>query len=118
MGDDRPPRHFFPPDFSDATGETIRATIKGRIATWHPHLRRLIAESAHDQLRAVGFTAATPVPAWRTSNVTVLGDAIHHMPPVGGLGGNTALRDARLLCQPPHPRRCRNLRAPSRHREL
>jgi salicylate hydroxylase len=39
------------------------------------------------------------VPAWETTNVTLLGDAMHTMTPLQGLGGNTALRDARQLCR-------------------
>jgi 2-polyprenyl-6-methoxyphenol hydroxylase-like FAD-dependent oxidoreductase len=92
-------RDTFPAGFTELEGEAIRTAINDRISSWHPDLRRLIAESDEFQLRAVAMTAAAPVDGWPTSNVTVLGDAIHHMPPVGGQGGNTALRDADHLRQ-------------------
>jgi 2-polyprenyl-6-methoxyphenol hydroxylase-like FAD-dependent oxidoreductase len=37
------------------------------------------------------------LPGWESSTVTVLGDAIHSMTPMAGIGANTALRDADTL---------------------
>src|SRR5207244_7143342 len=60
---------------------------------------RLVAESDGATVEQFQFSAAEKVAPWATTNVTLLGDAIHAMPPVGGLGGNTALKDAALLCR-------------------
>ncbi|MEK8109734.1 FAD-dependent monooxygenase [Micromonospora sp. M12] len=65
---------------------------------WHPDLRRMITSSDPGSTQQFAFAASAPVTPWPSTNVTLLGDAIHHMPPVGGLGGNAALHDARLLC--------------------
>jgi 2-polyprenyl-6-methoxyphenol hydroxylase-like FAD-dependent oxidoreductase len=76
----------------------VQKMLAARTAGWHPALRRLITESHPDTLFPTTFSAAEPLDARGTGNVTGLGDAVHHMPPVGGLGGNTALRDAHRLC--------------------
>ncbi|PCE26098.1 FAD-binding monooxygenase [Paraburkholderia acidicola] len=64
---------------------------------WHPNLRALIRASDPSTAFAVDVRTSVPVDAWPTTNVTVLGDAIHLMTPGRGVGANTALRDAALL---------------------
>jgi 2-polyprenyl-6-methoxyphenol hydroxylase-like FAD-dependent oxidoreductase len=64
---------------------------------WHPLQRQLILEADADSLLRAPLYSAEPVPAWPSSRVTLLGDAIHTMTPLQGLGGNTALRDAAVL---------------------
>lgn len=88
-----------PDDLTALDDDAVRRTVDGLVADWHPDLRRVLAESDPASRAAFTFTASPEVVPWESSNVTVLGDAIHTMPPTGGLGGNTALRDARLLCQ-------------------
>ena len=90
-------RDAYPPSVHDLDGAGLRRVVGRLIAGWHPDLRRLVAESDPDSVMLVPYKASVPIGAWESTNVTVLGDAIHSMPPVGGLGGNTALRDANLL---------------------
>jgi salicylate hydroxylase len=86
----------FPP-FAELTGAQLQGVVLDRISLWSPDLQRLIAESDPDTVNALTVRSATPVDPWPTGPVTLLGDAIHNMTPMAGIGANTALRDADLL---------------------
>ncbi len=86
-----------PPDVTELDTDTVRVAVDVLAAGWHPELRRALAASDPQSRSAISFHATFPPEPWTSTNVTVLGDAIHIMPPIGGLGGNTAMRDAHLL---------------------
>ncbi|WP_280331568.1 FAD-dependent oxidoreductase [Nocardia wallacei] len=66
-------------------------------AGWHPELREIFAHAEPGTFFTIALRAGQRVPAWPSGPVTLLGDAIHTMPPTGGAGANTALRDAATL---------------------
>lgn len=87
----------FPTAVDEFTGEALRELVGERVSSWAPALRRLIDGSDPSTVNPVRVRSATPVTAWSTGPVTLLGDAIHNMSPMGGIGANTALRDADIL---------------------
>ena len=91
-------RRSYPSDSSGLRGKALREIVEQLMASWHPALPRLVAESDPDTIEQFDFAAAARMRPWPNTRVTLLGDAIHYMPPVGGMGGNTALADTQRLC--------------------
>jgi 2-polyprenyl-6-methoxyphenol hydroxylase-like FAD-dependent oxidoreductase len=83
----------------DLSGAGLLQIAQSLTDEWHDDLRALLAASDEPSIGFTPVRIAAPVPPWETTNITLLGDAIHAMSPSGGSGANTALRDAGLLCQ-------------------
>ncbi len=81
----------------DVAGPGAQAVALEILRDQHPTLRRVFADSDPASITGMRFKQSTLIDAWPSTNVTVLGDAIHNMTPVGGLGANSALRDAAAL---------------------
>jgi 2-polyprenyl-6-methoxyphenol hydroxylase-like FAD-dependent oxidoreductase len=60
-------------------------------------LRHVIGHSELESVSLVPLKTMPRLPLWHSSAVTLIGDAVHNMTPMAGIGANTALRDARLL---------------------
>ena len=80
-------------------GESISRLARRLTNNWHPVLRNLIADSDPKSVSAVPVLTSIPIERRESTNITLLGDAIHTMTPLQGLGGSSALRDAGLLCR-------------------
>ena len=80
------------------TPEQKRLFLENATQTWHPALRRLLDSSAHDRLACIPVISSKPdievSAADHTGRVTLIGDAAHAMSPMGGSGGDTAIRTA------------------------
>jgi 2-polyprenyl-6-methoxyphenol hydroxylase-like FAD-dependent oxidoreductase len=78
-------------------GEALQSVVVGLMADWHPSLTRMVRETDPRVISATALHASNVIEPWQPSQVTLIGDAIHTMPPLRGLGGSTALRDAAVL---------------------
>lgn len=67
------------------------------VAGWHPVIRDIYARADIESFFPITFRISERIPAWVPGPVTLLGDAVHTMPPTAGAGANTALADAAML---------------------
>jgi 2-polyprenyl-6-methoxyphenol hydroxylase-like FAD-dependent oxidoreductase len=80
-----------------ATAAELHEFAGELVAPFHPAIRDLITAAEPDYTIQVPVLAGSRPRTWALSRATLLGDAVHVMPPLGAHGGNTALRDAALL---------------------
>jgi 2-polyprenyl-6-methoxyphenol hydroxylase-like FAD-dependent oxidoreductase len=88
---------FFGLDQPSPSGSALKDILRRTTAGWHPNLRKLVAMVNEEQLFANQIRTSQPLAPWKSTHVTLLGDAIHSMTPYRGVGGNIALKDAALL---------------------
>jgi 2-polyprenyl-6-methoxyphenol hydroxylase-like FAD-dependent oxidoreductase len=95
------PTGVLPADLGEVTGVDAIEMAKRMTAGWSPTLHRLfeLSDPSACAISNVSQSTSVPIPQWDTTTITLLGDAIHTMTPGRGVGANTALRDARLLCR-------------------
>jgi 2-polyprenyl-6-methoxyphenol hydroxylase-like FAD-dependent oxidoreductase len=78
-------------------GSQLKGRVEALTADWHHTLRGLVRATDPATVKSFSVKTSTPVAPWRTTNLTLLGDALHNMPPFRGVGANAALWDAALL---------------------
>ena len=92
-------RDKLPANIMELSGRELIKVALDVTPGWHPNLRRLFELTDPGTCFPVNIWTSVPLDPWKTTNVTLLGDAIHTMTPGRGVGANTALRDAVNLCR-------------------
>ncbi|KAJ3144824.1 hypothetical protein HK101_002590 [Irineochytrium annulatum] len=81
------------------SGDKAVEVAKRITGGWHESVRCIVEMQEVERASALRVTSAEPtIGTWTcTGKVTLLGDAVHAMSPTGGIGANTALKDAAML---------------------
>ncbi|KAI2470513.1 FAD/NAD(P)-binding domain-containing protein [Annulohypoxylon bovei var. microspora] len=92
-------------EFLPKTVEEKRLFLEEVTKTWHPALKLLLDSATHDLSACAPVLSSKPDIELSSASgqtrklVTLIGDAAHPMSPMGGSGGDTAIRNAADLAQ-------------------
>jgi 2-polyprenyl-6-methoxyphenol hydroxylase-like FAD-dependent oxidoreductase len=86
-----------PADWTPDTPAEMLSAMRAGVSDWHPAIRGLVDRIEPDTLFSHPFRRLDPTPAWESSRVTLVGDAINAMLPTLGKGANMAMRNAAVL---------------------
>jgi len=87
---------FALPEYRDACDlQALKTAVLTLMQEWDPGLQWIVQNT--NTISTFSVKTSVPIPAWKTRNVTLLGDALHNMTPFRGMGANAALRDAATL---------------------
>jgi 2-polyprenyl-6-methoxyphenol hydroxylase-like FAD-dependent oxidoreductase len=87
----------FPPDLLRRRGGDLVRVVQAMTEDWHPQLRELFWLTDPSTCFPINIRTSVPIRPWPSSNVTLLGDAIHPMTPDLSQGAAQALEDAVVL---------------------
>lgn len=85
------------PDLRRASPQQLHTLMRSAMRGWHPGFVELVEHVDLTTLFPLSVRRLEPAEPWPSGRVTLLGDAIHAMPPTFGAGANSALRDASVL---------------------
>ncbi|KAI1624432.1 hypothetical protein EDD37DRAFT_657945 [Exophiala viscosa] len=91
------PKSQTPQDAKALTPEQLRDIALDGIKDWTTPLVTVVRDADLSTVAPIVLQSMPHLPVWESSNVTLLGDAIHNMTPMAGVGANIALRDAHVL---------------------
>ena len=87
-------RRSYASDVDQWSPSALRDHVLGCLQGWAPGLSHLVSSTPANTVARVPLRTMPHLTPWTPSAVTLLGDAIHNMTPMAGVGANTALRDA------------------------